>query len=114
EKTMSDSQRSDALGADALLVVVPYYNKPPQRGLVEHFKAVAEKVKTPILLYNVPGRTITGLSIESIAELSKVPNIVGIKEATGDIGFFKEIKGRVRPGFIFLSGDDGTYMEFLK
>ena len=114
EKTVQDSLRAQELGADALLVVVPYYNKPPQRGLVAHFSKIATAVELPILLYNVPGRTVASLSADSIAELSRVKNIVGIKEATGDIQFLKEIKKKSVEQFIFLSGDDGTYVEFLK
>ncbi len=114
EKTIQDSVRAQELGADALLVVVPYYNKPPQRGLVSHFTKVAKAVEIPILLYNVPGRTVASLHVESIAELSQIKNIVGIKEATGDIQFLKEIKKIVGQEFIYLSGDDGTYVEFLK
>ncbi|MBC7371075.1 MAG: 4-hydroxy-tetrahydrodipicolinate synthase [Bdellovibrionaceae bacterium] len=107
------SKLSAEWGADALLVVVPYYNKPPQRGLVKHFSEVAKATSLPLLLYNVPGRTITALSTDSIATLSKVQNIVGIKEASGSIDFAKEIIQKTNSEFILLSGDDGTYVEFL-
>lgn len=113
EDTIEASKRAEALGADGVLVVVPYYNKPPQRGLVAHFKAVANAIKIPVLLYNVPGRTITALSLESIEELSKVQNITGLKEASGNVGFAKEISEKTGPKFTLLSGDDGTYVEFL-
>lgn len=106
------TQNAKALGADAALVVVPYYNKPPQRGLVEHFKSVAN-VGLPVILYNVPGRTITSLSVDSVAELSSISNVIGIKEASGNIDLMKEMKQRSRKDFVFLSGDDGTYIEFL-
>ncbi len=112
-KTIKDSKLAKELGADAALVVVPYYNKPPQRGLVKHFTAVAENVELPILLYNVPGRTITSLSMDSIIELSKVKNIIGIKEASGNIAFAQEIYAKCSKDFILLSGDDGTYVDFL-
>ncbi len=114
DKTIKDSLRAQDLGADALLIVVPYYNKPPQRGLIAHFSNVANVVDLPILLYNVPGRTVAALSAESIAELSHVKNIVGIKEATGDIQFLRDIKKLAAKNFIYLSGDDGTFVEFLK
>jgi 4-hydroxy-tetrahydrodipicolinate synthase len=113
-ETVAASRRAEALGADGILVVVPYYNKPPQRGLVSHFKTVASSVQIPVILYNVPGRTITELSLESIEELSKVQNIKGIKEATGNISFEKDIAAKTGPEFILLSGDDASYVDFLQ
>lgn len=112
-KTIEASQKAEQWGADAILVVVPYYNKPPQRGLVEHFKSVAGAVKIPTILYNVPGRTITSLATESILELAKTPGVIGIKEASGKIDFDAEISHACGPEFVLLSGDDGTYVEFL-
>lgn len=112
-KTEELSEAAEEWGADAVLVVVPYYNKPPQRGLVRHFTEVAKSVSIPVILYNVPGRTITALSAESIRELSKVQNIVGVKEASGNIDFASEISRLVSPEFVLLSGDDGTYVDFL-
>lgn len=112
-KTIEMSQKAEALGADALLVVVPYYNKPPQRGLVAHFEAVANAVNKPIILYNVPSRTITALTVDSIKTLSKHKNIIGIKEASGNIEFAKQIISACGPDFLMLSGDDGTYDDFL-
>ncbi len=114
EKTIEDTKLAQELGADAALVVVPYYNKPPQRGLVQHFTAVANSTTLPIILYNVPGRTITSMSIYTIVELSKCKNIIGIKEASGDLKFDQELKSKIKEDFIFLSGDDGTYIDFLK
>ncbi len=113
DKTIEDTKIAEELGADAALVVVPYYNKPPQRGLVQHFKTVARSVDLPIILYNVPGRTIANMSIETIVELSEFKNIVGIKEASGDLKFDVELKSKLKNDFIFLSGDDGTYLDFL-
>lgn len=113
-KTIEATKKASELGANAALVVVPYYNKPPQRGLVEHFKAVAKNSEVPVILYNVPGRTITGMTVDTIAELSETRNVLGIKEATGDIKFNQEIIGRVPKSFLMLSGDDGTYIDFLK
>lgn len=107
------SEKAEEWGADAVLVVVPYYNKPPQRGLVKHFTEVAKSVSIPVILYNVPSRTITELSIESISELSRVQNIVGIKEASGNIEFAKEVIQKTSPEFVMLSGDDGSYVDFL-
>lgn len=113
QTTIDNTSRAEAWGADAALVVVPYYNKPPQRGLVAHFTTVAQNTSLPLLLYNVPGRTVAALSLDSVAELSKVINIVGIKEASGNIQFAKDIRAKCGEDFILLSGDDGTYAEFL-
>ena len=114
EKTIEATIKAEELGADAALVVVPYYNKPPQRGLVQHFKAIAKSASIPIIMYNVPGRTITAMSEETILELADFKNIIGIKEASGDIAFDQKLKSKLRKDFIFLSGDDGTYIDFLK
>lgn len=113
-KTIDTAKKAAALGADALLVVVPYYNKPPQRGLVAHFNAVANSTNAPVILYNVPGRTITALSIESVVELAKNKKIIGIKEASGDMSYVERLHKSVPAEFIKLSGDDATYIEFLK
>lgn len=114
EQTIETTKRAEGLGADAALVVVPYYNKPPQRGLVAHFSEVAQNTKLPIILYNVPGRTITGMNVETITELAKIKNIFAIKEASGDIDFDKNLKKALPSEFVMLSGDDPTYIEFLQ
>ncbi len=114
EKTIQETQQAQEMGADAALIVVPYYNKPPQRGLYQHFKTVAENVDIPIILYNVPGRTITHLTIETIVQLSKIRNIIGIKEASGNIDLAKQIHQQCGDDFVLLSGDDGSYVDFLK
>lgn len=112
--TIETTKLAADMGADAALVVVPYYNKPPQRGLEAHFRAVADSTKLPIILYNVPGRTITAMSIETIINLSSVKNIVAIKEASGDISFDQQLKSKLPGEFTLLSGDDPTYIDFLK
>lgn len=114
EHTIELTKKACALGADAVLVVVPYYNKPPQRGLVQHFNQVAEASSVPVILYNVPGRTVTSLSEESIIELSKNKKIIGIKEASGDMTFNQKLSRSLPPEFLKLSGDDGTYFSSLK
>lgn len=111
-KTVENTQAAAEIGADAALVVVPYYNKPPQRGMVEHFKAVRAASPLPIILYNVPGRTIAALSPESVAELSQVEGIIGIKEAAGDMNIAKKMMEQSKKNFLFLSGDDGTFLDF--
>ena len=114
EQTVQASIAAEKLGADACLVVVPYYNKPPQRGLVEHFKKVSESLnEMPLFLYNVPGRTITSLELDAVKELSQAPGIIGIKEASGNIKFSSQIHEACGNDFVLLSGDDGTYADFL-
>jgi 4-hydroxy-tetrahydrodipicolinate synthase len=113
-KSVEDTRKASELGADAALVVVPYYNKPPQRGIVQHYKAIAKNSDIPVIMYNVPGRTITSMTAETIWELSEVKNILGIKEASGDINFDQKLKSKLQNDFLFLSGDDGTYIDFLK
>jgi 4-hydroxy-tetrahydrodipicolinate synthase len=100
-------------GADACLLVTPYYNKPPQEGLYQHFLAVARAVDIPQILYNVPGRTSCDLLPETVERLSKVPNIVGIKEATGNLERAREIRERCGDDFMLYSGDDATAMDFI-
>jgi 4-hydroxy-tetrahydrodipicolinate synthase len=113
-QTSEFTKKAYELGADAALVVVPYYNKPPQRGLEKHFTEVAQKTNLPIILYNVPGRTITSLAPETITKLTQQKNIIAIKEASGDLMFDEEIKSLVPESFLLLSGDDPTYLPFLK
>ncbi len=114
EHTIETTRKAEALGADAALVVVPYYNKPPQRGLEQHFKKVSESTKIPIILYNVPGRTITSMTTQTIKNLSHHESIIAVKEATGDIQFDRQVKEMVSESFIMLSGDDPTYLDFMK
>lgn len=100
-------------GADACLLVTPYYNKPTQEGLYLHFRSIAEAADVPQILYNVPGRTACDMSDETVIRLSKIPNIVGLKDATGDLGRIMGVLGKVEDGFLLLSGDDATGMEFM-
>lgn len=100
-------------GADACLLVSPYYNKPTQEGLYLHHKAVAEAVDIPQILYNVPGRTACDMLPETVARLSEVPNIIGIKEATADLTRIDSIRDLCRKDFLLVSGDDGTCCDFV-
>ncbi|MFV2060350.1 MAG: 4-hydroxy-tetrahydrodipicolinate synthase [Gammaproteobacteria bacterium] len=100
-------------GVDACLLVTPYYNKPTQNGLYLHFKAVAEAVSIPQILYNVPGRTAVDMLPETVKRLSEVPNIIGIKEATGDMGRIKELIAICPDDFWVWSGDDATALEAI-
>lgn len=96
------------LGANASLQVVPYYNKPPQEGLYQHFKAIAASTDLPIILYNVPGRTVADLAHETVLRLAQIPNVVGIKEATGNIERAVWLIREAPEDFAIYSGDDGT------
>lgn len=107
------SKAAKEVGADACLLVTPYYNKPTQEGLYRHFKAIAEAVAIPQVLYNVPGRTACDMLPETVERLAKVNNIIGIKEATGNLERAKEIMQRCGSEFLALSGDDATAMEFI-
>ncbi len=100
-------------GADACLLVAPYYNKPTQQGLYLHHKLIAESVDIPQILYNVPGRTVCDMLPETVARLAEIPNIVGIKEATGSLERMHEILSRVPDDFDLYSGDDETGVEFM-
>lgn len=100
-------------GADAALLVSPYYNKPPQEGLYQHHKSIADQVDIPQILYNVPGRTAVDMLPETVERLSKHENIVGIKEATGDLDRAKEILDRCGNDLDLITGDDATAMEFI-
>ncbi len=100
-------------GADAALIVTPYYNKPTQSGLYEHFKIIAEKTNIPIIIYNIPGRSIVDMSIETMIELSKIKNIIGVKDATNDLFRPLLTRKKMQNEFCFLSGEDGTALAYL-
>lgn len=112
--TITLTENAKRAGADACLIVTPYYNKPTQNGLVQHYNVVAEKVSLPIILYNVPGRTGCDMQPETVERLSKIKNIVGIKEATGKIDRTKEIIERCGKDFPVFSGDDATACELIR
>jgi 4-hydroxy-tetrahydrodipicolinate synthase len=113
-KSIELSQQMIDAGADALLAVTPYYNKPTQEGLFRHFSAIADEVSVPLILYNVPGRTACDMLPETVVRLSRHVRIAGIKEATGDLSRAESILAGARPGFILLSGDDPTAAELMK
>ena len=102
-----------AARADACLLVTPYYNKPSQRGLYEHYKAIAEAVDIPQILYNVPGRTACDMLPDTIVRLAEIPNIVGVKEATGNLERGKQVLQSVSANFAVYSGDDATALELI-
>ncbi|UTH72525.1 4-hydroxy-tetrahydrodipicolinate synthase [Chromobacterium sp. IIBBL 290-4] len=106
-------QRSADAGADMVLSVVPYYNKPTQEGIYQHFKAIADASPLPVILYNVPGRTVADMSNVTALRLAEHPNIVGLKDATGDIGRACDLALRAPKDFALYSGDDATGMAFM-
>lgn len=112
-QTLALTRHAAEQGADACLLVVPYYNKPTQEGLYQHFRHIAEGVDVPQILYNVPGRTVADLEPETVGRLAELRNIVGIKEATGDISRVARLRELCGPEFELYSGDDGTAMEFM-
>lgn len=107
------AQHAASVGADYSLSVVPYYNKPSQEGIYQHFKAVAEAADIPMILYNVPGRTVADMSNDTVLRLSKIDRIVGVKDATGNIGRACDLFKRLPADFAVYSGDDSTAMAFL-
>lgn len=113
KETIMLTEHAKKAGADAVLLITPYYNKPTQEGLYQHYKAVAEAVDIPMILYNVPGRTGVNMLPETVARLSEIKNIVGIKEATGSLQQVSDTIEMARRDFIILSGDDFTTLPLL-
>ena len=107
------SKAAEQAGADYTLSVVPYYNKPSQEGIYQHFKAIAKATSIPMIIYNVPGRTVVSMSNDTILRLAEIPNIVGVKEASGNIGKNIELINSVPEGFAVFSGDDPTGLPFM-
>lgn len=108
------AQRVEALGVDAIMAVVPYYNKPPQEGLYRHFRAIAEAVSVPVILYNIPGRCVINMTAETTLRLANdVQNIVAVKEASGDLGQIARIIAGAPDGFEVLSGDDEMTLPMM-
>jgi 4-hydroxy-tetrahydrodipicolinate synthase len=112
-QTLDLSRAVDALPVAGFLIVTPYYNKPTQEGLYQHFNAVADAVEKPVILYNVPGRTGVDLRTETVVRLAKHPNITGVKEATGEVDRVEPLRRGCGPDFVLLSGDDGTSRAFM-
>jgi len=107
------TQEAKNFGANACLLVTPYYNKPTQEGLFQHFKLIAESVSIDQILYNVPGRTAVDMSVDTTSRLSEISNIIGIKDATGDLSVIKELVAHCPEDFLLLTGDDATAIDFI-
>ena len=106
------SQHAEKAGANALLIVTPYYNKPTQEGLYQHYKTINDKVGIPIIIYNIPPRSVVDMSVDTMARLFELKNISGVKDATADLNRVDQQLKKMGPEFIQLSGEDGTAMEF--
>jgi 4-hydroxy-tetrahydrodipicolinate synthase len=107
------SQHAEKIGADALLIVTPYYNKPTQEGLYRHFEAINDAVGLPIIIYNIPGRSVVDMSVETMARLYELENIVGVKDATANVARVSLQRQAMGPDFIQLSGEDATALGFM-
>ena len=114
QEAISWTAEAEKLGADGALLVVPYYNKPTQEGLYQHFRAIADAVPIPQVLYNVPGRTVADMSNETVARLASVENIVACKDATGDVARGKQLIDSCGDKINILSGDDPTALDLMK
>ena len=106
------SKHAEKSGADGLLIVTPYYNKPTQEGLYQHYKLINDNVGIPIIIYNIPPRSVVDMSVDTMARLFELKNIVGVKDATADLGRVDKQLKKMGPEFIQLSGEDGTALEF--
>ena len=112
EEAISLTRYAEKIGANAALVVTPYYNRPTQEGLYQHFKAINDKCSIPIIIYNIPPRSVVDMSVDTMARLFELKNIIGVKDATGNLDRVDQQKKKMGPDFIQLSGEDGTALEF--
>lgn len=113
KETIELTMRAEDVGVDGIMLVAPYYNKPCQEGLHQHFKTIAEATSLPIMLYNIPGRSVVNISVETVMRLSLIPNIVSIKEASGNLDMMAEIIERTPDDFSLYSGDDGLTLPVV-
>ena len=114
EEAISLTKHAEQAGANGALVVTPYYNKPTQEGLYQHYKALNDSCGIPIIIYNIPGRSVVDMSVDTMARLFELKNIVGVKDATGDLNRVDQQKSKMGEEFIQLTGEDGNALEFNK
>ena len=114
EEAISLTTHAEKIGADGALVVTPYYNKPTQEGLYQHYKAINDKCGIPIIIYNIPGRSVIDMSVETMARLYELKNIIGVKDATGDLNRVDQTLKKMGKDFIQLTGNDDNAFEFNK
>ncbi|MBZ6077928.1 4-hydroxy-tetrahydrodipicolinate synthase [Microvirga puerhi] len=113
EEAIGFSKHAEKVGADAVLIVTPYYNKPTQEGLYQHFKAINDAIGIPIIIYNIPARSVIDMSVDTMARLFELKNIVGVKDATANIARVSQQRQAMGPDFIQLSGEDATALGFM-
>ena len=113
EEAVAFSRHAEKVGADAVLIVTPYYNKPTQEGMYRHFKAINDAIGIPIIIYNIPARSVIDMSVETMARLYELKNIVGVKDATANIARVSQQRRAMGPDFIQLSGEDATALGFM-
>ena len=114
EEAISLTTHAEKVGANAALIVTPYYNKPTQEGLYQHYKAINDKCGIPIIIYNIPGRSVIDMSVDTMARLFELKNIIGVKDATGDLDRVDQQKNKMGKDFIQLTGNDDNALEFNK
>jgi 4-hydroxy-tetrahydrodipicolinate synthase len=107
------TKKAEHIGVDAVMIVAPYYNKPNQEGIYQHYKAIAESTSLPVMVYNIPGRAVVNISVETIVRLSEIPNVVAVKDASGNLDAMTEIIAKTRDDFMLYSGDDGLTLPVL-
>ncbi len=114
EEAISLTSHAEKIGANGALIVTPYYNKPTQEGLYQHYKAINDKCGIPIIIYNIPGRSVIDMSVETMAKLYELKNIIGVKDATGDLNRVNQTLEKIGKDFIQLTGNDDNALEFNK
>jgi len=107
------TKKAEEIGVDAIMIVCPYYNKPNQEGLYQHFKTIAESTELPVMLYNIPGRSVINMSVDTIVRLAELPNVVALKDASGDLDAMTAIIAQTSDDFALYSGDDGLTLPVL-
>jgi 4-hydroxy-tetrahydrodipicolinate synthase len=112
--SIRSTKEAEKIGVDGIMIVVPYYNKPSQEGMYQHYRAVAESTKLPIIIYNIQGRTGVNMTADTVSRLAKIKNIVGIKEASGILDQTSEIRQKTPKDFVIYSGDDDKTLEIMK
>ena len=112
DEAVALTKYAEKIGANAALVVTPYYNKPTQEGLYQHFKSINDNCSIPIIIYNIPPRSVVDMSVDTMSRLFELKNIIGVKDATGDLNRVDQQRKKMGPDFIQLSGEDGTALEF--